>query len=154
MPHLFIDINPRLFNRFNNCVNRYHNQCRSQIIHYIELIWASLCNFSLLTILYCLLSDIFEVEKKAYLYVPCIFLCPEETIILPFFNDLSGTSIHKCERKHIILVRRPTASLELWRQHYLCCVRDIRLYCHLFHSTTSDEQESSILGLAEDSDDD
>ena len=112
-----------------------------------------MCNYYIHCILHYVPSDIFEAEKQAYRLVSYIFLRLEETIALPFQYDLNGTSINNCFRYPIFIVRRAADGFELKRQHYLCALRSISLYSHLFHATGSDEQEPALLGGAEDSDD-
>jgi hypothetical protein len=112
-----------------------------------------LWNFYIHFILHCVPNDIFEVEREANRLVSYIFLGLKEKIVLPFLYDLNGTFSHKCFCFANDLFRPSADGFKPKRQHYLCGLRSISLYCHVYHATDSDEQEPSLLGGAEDSDD-
>ena len=63
-------------------------------------------NFYILCILHYVPSDIFEVEREAYQLVSYIFLRLEGKIVLPFFHDLNGASIHKYFRFPNVIFRQ------------------------------------------------
>ena len=151
-PYLFIDNDPNLFNSINNC-GIHQSRKKQQIILEYSRSGPNMFNFYILCILHYVPSDIFEVEREAYQLVSYIFLRLEGKIVLPFFHDINGASIHKCFRFPIVLFRHTADGFEPKRQHYLCVLRSISLYCHLFHATDSDEQEPALLGGAEVSDD-